>query len=306
MSTSGLSTARLGRMREVLAGHVASGRVPGLVALVVRRGEAHVEVIGTTEADGAGRPMRRDTIFRIASLTKPIVAAAALTLLEECLLRLDDPVDDLLPELAGARVLREPGAQLDDTVPAHRPITVRDLLTFRLGTGAIMAPPGTYPIQRAMDDAVLSPGHDLPPIRPDEWMKRLGSLPLVYQPGEKWLYHTGSDILGVLMARATGQPLADLLTERVLGPLGMQDTGFHVPAAKLDRLPAAYRPDPETGAPVLIDDPRQSTYAHPPPSPPAAAASSPPPTTCSPSTPCCSTRAATPAGASCPARPSSS
>ena len=263
MSASGLSTARLRRLRGVLSRQVESGAMPGLVALVARRGEVHVEAIGTTETGGS-EPMRRDTIFRIASVTKQIAAATAMTLVEECRLRLDDPVDDLLPELADRQVLARLDAPLDDTVPAHRPITLRDLLTFVMGLGAFMAPPGQYPIQRAMEEAELQPGPGSAPVEPDEWMKRLGSLPLAFQPGEKWLYHTGSDVLGVLMARATGQPLAEVLAERVLRPLGMADTGFHVPETSLPRLAAAYRPDPETGALVLSDDPRQSRWGRPP------------------------------------------
>ena len=263
MSASGLSPARLRRLREVLTRHVESGDMPGLVALVARRGEVHVEAIGTMAAGGS-EPMRRDTIFRIASVTKQIAAAAAMTLVEECRLRLDDPVDGLLPELADRRVLTRIDAPLDDTVQAHRPITVRDLLTFVFGLGAFMGPPGECPIQRAMGEAGLEPGLDSPPAEPDEWMKRLGSLPLAYQPGEKWLYHTGSDVLGVLMARVTGQPLAEVLAERVLRPLGMADTGFHVPQPGLHRLSTAYRPDWETGTPVLTDDPRNSLWGHPP------------------------------------------
>src|SRR6516164_4679132 len=176
MSASGLSTARLRRLREVLSRQVESGAMPGLVALVARRGEVHVEAIGTTEAGGS-EPMRRDTIFRIASITKQIAAAAAMTLVEECRLGLDDPVDGLLPELADRRVLTRLDAPLGDTIPARRPITVRDLLTFVMGLGAIMAPPGQYPIQRAMAEAGLEPGADSPPTEPDEWMKRIGSLP---------------------------------------------------------------------------------------------------------------------------------
>ena len=247
MSASGLSAVRLRRLREVMTRHVESGDMPGLVALVARRGAVHVEAIGTLEAGGT-EPMRRDTIFRIASVTKQIAAAAAMTLVEQCRLRLDDPVDDLLPELADRQVLTRIEAPLDDTVPAHRQITVRDLLTFVWGLGAIMAPPGQYPIQRAMKEAGLEPGPRSASAEPDEWMKRLGRLPLAYQPGDKWLYHTGSDVLGVLMARATGQPLAEVLAERVLRPLDMADTGFHVPETSLPRLAAAYRPDPETGA----------------------------------------------------------
>jgi CubicO group peptidase (beta-lactamase class C family) len=187
-----------------------------------------------------------------------------MTLVEECRLGLDDPVDGLLPELADRRVLARLDAPLGDTVPARRPITVRDLLTFVMGLGVIMAPPGQYPIQRAMAEAGLEPGPDSPQVEPDEWMKRIGSLPLAFHPGEKWLYHTGSDALGVLMARATGQPLAEALAERVLSPLGMTDTGFHVPAASLHRLPAAYRPDLVTGTLVLTDDPRDSLWGRPP------------------------------------------
>jgi len=263
VSASGLSTVRLRRLREVLTRHVEPGDMPGLVALVARRGEVHVEAIGTTEAGGS-EPMRRDTIFRIASVTKQIAAAAAMTLVEECRLRLDDPVDGLLPELAGRQVLARLDGPLDDTVPAHRPITVRDLLTFLMGIGAIMAPPGRYPIQRAMEEAGLGAGPAGPRAEPDEWMRRLGRLPLAYQRGEEWMYHTGSDVLGVLMARATGQPLAEVLAERILRPLGMTDTGFHVPAVSLHRLAAAYRPDPATGGLELSDDPRDSLWGRPP------------------------------------------
>jgi CubicO group peptidase (beta-lactamase class C family) len=250
-------------MRAVLGGHVDRGEVPGLVALVARRGDVHVEVLGTTEAGGGGVPMRRDAIFRIASISKQIAAVAAMILVEECRLGLDDPVDDLLPELADRQVLTRPDAPLGDTVPALRPITLRDLLTFRMGLGLILAPPGVHPIQRAMDEAGLTPGPLITEIEPDEWMKRLGALPLAYQPGEQWNYHTGSLILGVLLARASGQPLGELLRERLFAPLGMADTAFHVPAEKLDRLPAAYRPDPEAGL-VIEDDPRRTRFSSPP------------------------------------------
>ena len=263
MSASGLSPVRLRRLRDVLTRYVESGSMPGLVALVARRGEVHVEAIGTLEAGGT-EPMRRDTIFRIASVTKQIAAAAAMTLVEECRLQLDNPVHDLLPELADRQVLTRLDAPLHETVPARRPITLRDLLTFVFGLGAIMAEPGRYPIQRAMEEAGLEPGPEGRQVEPDEWMKRLGGLPLAYQPGEKWLYHTGSDVLGVLMARVTGRPLAEVLAERVLEPLGMTDTGFHVPEGSLHRLPAAYRPDPATGGLLLVDDPRHSLWVRPP------------------------------------------
>ncbi len=263
MSSGGLSTARLGRMHDVMAGHIEQGTVPGLVTLVSRRGEVHVDAIGTM-AVGGSAPMRRDTIFRIASLTKPITAAAAMILVEECRLRLDDPVEGLLPELADRQVLRAIDSPLDDTVPANRPITVRDVLTFRLGHGAVMAPPGQYPIQQAMDEAGVSPGADLPTHAPDELMRRYGSLPLLHQPGEQWLYNSGSDILGVLIARASGQTLETFLRERLFVPLGMKDTAFSVPEDKIDRLATFYQTNPETGGLAVFDEARGGRFASPP------------------------------------------
>jgi len=263
MSTGGLSTARLGRLRDVMAGYVERGDVPGLVTLVSRRGETHVDALGMTAVGGCD-PMRRDTIFRIASMTKPIIAAATMILVEECALRLDEPVDRLLPELAGRRVLKRIDGPLDDTVPANRPITVRDLLTLRLGIGVVMTPPGQYPIQEAMAEAGLAPGPNPPARTPDAWMTRLGRLPLIYQPGETWMYHTGFDILGVLIARAAGQTLEQFLHDRIFAPLGMKDTGFYVPAGQLDRLPPSYMADPDTGALTVHDDPSDRLWARPP------------------------------------------
>jgi CubicO group peptidase (beta-lactamase class C family) len=213
-------------MHDTLARHVESGYVPGLVTLLARRGEIVAHALGSMSIGGA--PMRRDTIFRITSLTKPITAAAAMTFVEECRLRLDEPVDRWLPELADRKVLRSLPSSLDDTVPANRAITLRDLLTFRLGLGAIMDYPERHPIQKAMREAGVAPGPLLPAIGPDELMKRYGSLPLVHQPGERWLYDTGPHILGVLLARVAGKPLGEVLRERIFDPLGMRDTGFSV------------------------------------------------------------------------------
>jgi CubicO group peptidase (beta-lactamase class C family) len=240
MSGSGLSKSRLARMRSVMAGYVERGEVPGLVLAVSRRGESVIEPIGAIDPDGT--PARADTIFRISSMTKPITAAAAMMCVEECKLRLDEPVDRLLPELADRVVLRQLDGPLDDTVPAERPITVRDLLTFVWGFGMVIAPPGSYPIQRAMDELELGQGAPDPvvPPAPDEWIRRLGTLPLMHQPGAGWMYHTGSDVLGVLIARATGQPFEEFLRERILEPLKMADTGFSVPAANLSRLATGY------------------------------------------------------------------
>ena len=163
MSTGGLSKARLGRVHDVMAGYVERGEVPGIVTLVSRRGEVHVDAIGTKSSAGA-TPIARDTIFRISSMTKPITAAATMILVEECKLRLDEPVDRLLPELADRQVLKRLDGPLDDTVPAHRPITVRDLLTFRMGFGLVMAPPDSTPILRALTAA--SSHQDRPTRRP--------------------------------------------------------------------------------------------------------------------------------------------
>lgn len=266
MTAGGWSTARLGRMHDVLAGYVERGEVPGIVALVSRRGEVHVDAIGTTSA-GGDTPVARDTIFRVTSMTKPVVAAAAMILVEECALRLDEPVDRLLPELAGRTVLKRLDAPLDETVSADRPITVRDLLTFRQGWGMVIAPPGVYPVVDEMERLELGQGPPPNPARmpdPDEWLRRLGTLPLMHQPGERWMYNTGSDILGVLIARAAGQPLDRFLADRVFAPLGMTDTGFHVPADRHHRFTTSYRTSPQTGQVVVFDEPGDGQWSRPP------------------------------------------
>jgi CubicO group peptidase (beta-lactamase class C family) len=265
MSDGGLSEARLGRMHEVMAGYVERGELPGLVSLVCRRGEVHVDAIGKLSIGGRD-PMRRDTIFRIASMTKPVAAVAAMILAEECKLRLDEPVDRLLPELAGRKVLKRVDGPLDDTVPAKRPITVRDLLTFRMGFGILLVPPGTYPIQKAIDEQVLGQGPPKPQLLPgpDEWIRRLGTLPLMDQPGERWMYHSGSDVLGVLIARASGRPLEMFLRERIFEPLGMKDTGFSVPEAKIGRLATSYEVNPKTGALDVYDEAKGGQWSRPP------------------------------------------
>jgi CubicO group peptidase (beta-lactamase class C family) len=264
MTKNGLSEARLRRMREVMTAHVERGGVPGLVMAISRRGERHVEAIG--RASLAGAAVERDTIVRIASMTKPIVAVAAMILVEECRLRLDEPIDRLLPELSGRRVLKGLHAPLHDTVPAKRPITVRDLLTFRMGFGIPMVLPGTYPIQNAMSEQELGQGMPKPSAvpAPDEWARRLGTLPLMHQPGEKWMYHTGSDVLGVLIARAAGEPLETFLRARIFEPLGMKDTGFSVPAAKLGRFATSYWIDPETQRLEVYDHAEGGDWSRPP------------------------------------------
>src|SRR5436305_12959898 len=265
MSTAGLSKARLGRMHDIMAGYVEGGEVPGLVTLVSRRREVHVDVIGTRAiADPA--PIRRDTIFRISSMTKPIIAAATMILVEECKLRLVGPVDRWLPELAERKVLKRLDGPLDDTMPANRPITLRDLLTFRMGFGQMMAPPDAYPILKAASEQQIGMGPPSPSMLPvpDEWMRRLGRLPLMHQPGERWMYNTGSDVLGVLIARVSGQPLETFFQERIFEPLGMKDTGFSVPTPRLDRLATSYWTDSQSGELAVYDEAEGGQWSRPP------------------------------------------
>ena len=244
------SRAGLGRLHDAMAARVAKGELPGMVMLLARGEDVHVDAIGTM-AFGSGEPMRRNTIFRITSMTKPILALATMTLVEDGALALDEPVDRLLPELADRKVLRRIDGPLDDTVPARRPITVDDLLTFRMGHGLIVEPTfdPPYPIIDAARDLqlVMGPPDPRTPHDPDEWMKRFATLPLMYQPGERWQYNTGSLVLSVLVARAARQPLADFLRTRIFEPLGMNDTGFSMPAEKTRRLPSNYMTNYATG-----------------------------------------------------------
>ena len=257
----------LARLDETMAGHSERGGVRGLAWGLARGEDIHVGAAGTL-GDDDDRTVAHDTIFRISSMTKPVAAVAAFLLVEECKLRLDDPVDDLLPELADRRVLARPDGSLDDTVPGARPITTRDLLTFRLGLGMDFAATGPQPVLAAMGELSLGAGVPAPAARPetDEWIRRLGTLPLQYQPGERWLYHTGADVLGVLVARASGQSFDVFLRERLFAPLGMHDTGFHVPPGKLDRFGPCYGSDPGSGTRFQYD-PAEGQWSAPPPMP---------------------------------------
>jgi CubicO group peptidase (beta-lactamase class C family) len=250
-------------MHDVLAAHVASGAVPGLVALISRKGEVHVDVLGSMSIGGP--PVRRDTIFRISSMTKPVTAAATMILVEECKLRLDEPVDRLLPELADRQVLTRIDGPIADTVPANRPITVRDLLTFRMGLGYLF-PMEQIPIHAAVAELGLGPGAPRPSAdpAPEEFMRRLSTLPLFFHPGERWLYNTPAEVLSVLVARASGQAFDVFLRERIFEPLGMKDTDFSVPAAKLDRLATSYMPSGQNGALEVYDPAEGGDWSRPP------------------------------------------
>ena len=253
---SGFDRARLQRIGDAMARHTADGGDTGGVAWLAARDTDIAAGVSGVLTRGEAEPVRRDSLFRIASMTKPIAAVATLILIEECRIRLEDPVDDLLPELAGRRVLVDGRGPIDgETVPANRPINVADLLTFQLGWGLDFEAPWPQPLFEAMADLGLGSGPPEPqvPPEPDEWIRRIAGLPLLYQPGERWLYNTGSDVLGVLVARAAGQPLEAFLGERVFGPLGMVDTGFSTP--HLDRLGTTYALNPETGQRVVYDPP---------------------------------------------------
>ncbi|HKF52367.1 MAG TPA: serine hydrolase domain-containing protein [Candidatus Acidoferrales bacterium] len=267
MSSGGLSKSRLERMHQVLSGYVARKEMPGLVALVSHHDDVQVETLGTMSV-GNPMPMKRDTIFRIASLTKPIAAVAAMILVEECRLRLDESIEPWLPELANRRVLKSISSQPDDTVPALRAITVRDLLTFRMGFGSVMALPDTYPIQKLIREYRI--GGDGPPLPSqahgtEVWLQKLGSLPWMAQPGERWMYHVSADVLGVLIGRVLGQSLGTFMRERVFDPLGMKDTGFHLPFGKIERLPACYFFNRQTNSLDLYDDAANSAWRPEPP-----------------------------------------
>jgi CubicO group peptidase (beta-lactamase class C family) len=251
------------RLRETAERHVGDTSVPGLVVLAARGEEVHVEALGNLAIGGP--PVTRDSVFRIASTTKPITAAATLAVIEEGLIGLDEPVERLLPELAERRVLVRPDGPLDETVPAERAITTRDLLTFTFGFGlatemfTTAAPWPVVEADRELGLATLSPPDRRVQPDPDTWIANLGTLPLIAQPGERWLYNTGSSVLGVLVARAAGQPFGEVLRTRLFEPLGMRDTGFWT--LETDRLATAYYPRPDG---LVRSDQPADEWSHPP------------------------------------------
>jgi CubicO group peptidase (beta-lactamase class C family) len=214
-------------LQELLDAAVTDGDAPGAAALVARGGDSEVAAAGEVEAD---------SIVRLASLTKPIAAAAVMLLVEDGVLGLDDPIARWLPELASPRVARTPESELDDTVPAARPITVEDVLSSRAGWG--FPSDFSLPAVRELFEKLPVFG---PQLDAGEWVATLAEIPLLHQPGEAWLYNTCSDIQGLLVERAAGTPLPEFLAERIFEPLGMRDTGFFVPAEGLDRLPPYHK-----------------------------------------------------------------
>ena len=258
------------RLEEIVETAVARGDAPGVVAAVGRGGEGYVAAAGVMAVGGP--PMRPDTLFRIASITKPVTAAVVLSLAEDGLLGLEEPVDRLLPELADRRVLRRPDGPLTDTIEAERAVTTRDLLTFTWGfgmQGAMFMAPEPWPIVSAVAERELSSFGPASPDTtpgPDTFMARLGELPLLAQPGERWLYSAGSQVLGVLAARAAGAPFEDVMRERVLAPLGMDDTAFY--ANDTSRLATAYE---RRDGQLAVSDPPDGQWSRPPRFPDGAA-----------------------------------
>ena len=275
-SEAGMSAARFERLTARMQGAVDAGATRGIVTLVNRRGvEAHVDVIGAADHE-AGKPLARDTIFRIYSMSKPITSVAAMILVEEGTISLGAPAARWLPELADVKVLVAPDGPLDVVEPLERPITVRDLLTHTAGLAYAFTAQG--PLAKAIDERGLFGSNT--DIGPDEFMKRLGELPLRHQPGTRWHYSLSDDVLGVLIERASGQRFGAFLEERIFAPLGMVDTAFWVPAEKLPRLAVNYYRDPKSGELKVADHPAKSSYAADlRPSSRAAEGSSPPPTT---------------------------
>ena len=256
-------------VRDVLKKQIANMTIPGSVFLVARVGkdggdkdEIVVSADGVTTVGGSA-PMQRDTIFRIASMTKAITAAAVMMLVEDGKLTLDEPAERLLPELTNRKVLKTISSPIDDTVPANHPITVREIMNFTFGFGLNFDP--TLPINKAGVERQLTLAEPTPmtPHAPDEWMKLFGELPLMYQPGERWLYNAGSLLQGVLVRRASGQDFDTFVSERITGPLGMKDTGFFVPADKLNRFAGCGTfTDPATKQEIRMDkDGAESAYA---------------------------------------------
>ncbi len=255
------SKGGLERLDEVVARHVDADGVPGAAWLVAREGEVHVGTAGDIDAS---KPVQRDSIFRIASMTKPVTAAAVLALAEDCVLRLDDPLEAWIPELADRRVMVDPCGSIDDTVPANRQPTVHDALTFRLGWGMDFANWQDQTVPGAMAAAMgleVGPPQPSKAPPPDEFAAVLGRFPLDHQPGERWLYNTGSDVLGIVVERAAGKRFGDVLQERIFEPLGMRDTAFHVPSAAMDRFGPSYLPSAWSPEPGAMFDPTAGQWA---------------------------------------------
>lgn len=231
-----LDLAKLATVRSALQGFVDRGELSGVVTLASLNGEVvDTSAIGWSDIESR-TPMRPDTLFRIASMTKPVTSVAALMLMEEGRIALDEPITRWAPELADLVVLRDPAGPLHDTEPARRAITFEDLLTHR--SGVAYAPFSEGPIKQAYEAALGDPGMNR--MSADAWLAALGTLPLACQPGERFHYGHSSDVLGFLIGRVEGRPFRQVLLDRIFAPLGMTDTDFWLPESKRGRLASLY------------------------------------------------------------------
>lgn len=239
----GLDPVMLAAIAPALEAFVSGGELPGIVTLASRGGEI-VQSLSIGWSDLETRtPMRPDSLFRIASMTKPITSVAALMLMEEGRIALTDPISRWIPELADPRVLRDPAGLLADTTSAHRAITIEDLLTHR--SGIAYAPFSEGPLKQAYEQTLGDPGMNR--LSVDAWLAALGTLPLAHQPGERFHYGHSTDVLGFLIGRLEGKPFRQVLRERIFDPLGMADTDFWLPPEKRGRLASLYGYDEDLG-----------------------------------------------------------
>ena len=261
----GLSATRLDRVRKWMHRWVDTGRLAGMVTVVMRRGElAFAETVGKADIE-RNRPMRPDTIFRFYSMTKPLTSTAIMMLYEEGHFQLDDPISRFIPAFANPRVYAGGSRGKIDSVPAEREITFRDLLTHTSGlTYGFMESNPVDALYRSKTSGVDFQTAD---TSLKDLVERLGTFPLIAQPGKAWNYSVATDVLGYLVEVISGQPFQDYLKQKVLAPLGMVDTDFHVPADKHGRFAANYQAGASSsnggGKLELIDDPGKSRYLAP-------------------------------------------
>jgi CubicO group peptidase (beta-lactamase class C family) len=244
----GFSQAGLAKIPETLGHVIDSGAAIGLVTLLYRHGEiAQVNTLGMQDRE-SNAPMKRNTVFRIASMSKPVTVVAALTLIEQGRFALMDPIDKWIPEFANPKVLNDPTGPLNETHPASRGITVLDLMTQRSGLAYNFTSQG--PLAAALTEVFVGNDRIFHPaeLTVDDWLKRLSPIPLAYDPGTHWLYGHSTDVLGALVSRVSGMSLGDYLKTAIFDPLGMHDTGFWMPAEKQTRIATVYGRDPQTGA----------------------------------------------------------
>ena len=248
--SGGFSPEGLATVQAPAGNAVATGDLPGVVNLVWRKGHVvEFQTVGLCDIERK-LPMEQGTIFGIASMSKPVTVAAALTLIEQGRIRLEDPITKWAPEFADVRVLRRPDGPMDDTYPSPRAITIEDLMTHRSGLSYSFLAPG--PLGVALMQKI---GMGIEsPLTPDEWMKTLAALPLAYAPGERFNYGHSIDVLGFILGRTAGTSLRQVMREQLFGPLRMVDTDFWIPPEKRERAAVVYSsPKPGMFTPVTID-----------------------------------------------------